>query len=73
MLDPRALGLKYQVLIWVSIFLGLFVLEYEPIFLVGYWSWSALAHKALTGVLLAVNLVVAQMLARRLGLFRGGS
>jgi hypothetical protein len=61
---------KYQVIVTVSIFVGLFFLEYPPIFLLGYWSWSAAAHKTLTGILLILNLVLSQYAARRLGFFR---
>jgi hypothetical protein len=63
-------GFKYQLLVTTSIFIGLFFLEYPPIFLLGYWSWGAVAHKALTGVLLVLNLLLAQFTARRLGFFR---
>jgi hypothetical protein len=41
--------------------------EYPPIFLLGYWSWSGLVHKTITGVLIVVNLVVALQAAKRLG------
>ena len=64
------LGFKYQVLLVVFIFVGLFFVEYPPIFLVGYWSWSGTVHKTLTGILLVVNLLLSQYAARRLGLFR---
>jgi hypothetical protein len=64
------LGFSYQVLLVVVIFVGLFLVEYPPIFLLGYWSWGAAAHKTLTGVLLVANLLLSQYAARRLGLFR---
>jgi hypothetical protein len=65
------LGFKSQVAVVLALYVGLFFVEYPPIFLLGYWSWSALVHKTLTGVLLAVNLVITQYVARRLGLFAG--
>lgn len=64
------LGFKSQVAVVLAFYIGLFFVEYPPIFLLGYWSWGALAHKTLTGVLLAVNLVITQYAAKRLGLFR---
>jgi hypothetical protein len=65
---PR-LGFKAQVAVVLAFYVGLFFVEYPPIFLLGYWSWDALVHKTITGVLLAVNLVVTQYVARRMGLF----
>jgi len=64
------LGFKSQVAVVLAFYVGLFFIEYPPIFLLGYWSWGAFAHKALTGVLLAVNLVITERAAKRLGLFR---
>ncbi len=67
----RKLGIKYQLAVAVSIFVGLFFVEYPPIFVfLGYWSWGAAAHKSLTGILLILNLVVAQYASRRLSFFR---
>jgi hypothetical protein len=66
----RELRFEYRLLIAGSIFLALFFVEYPPIFLLGYWSWSGLVHKTLTGVLLVINLVLAQYAARKLGLFQ---
>jgi hypothetical protein len=63
------LGFKSQVAVVLAFYVGLFFVEYPPIFLLGYWSWGAFAHKALTGVLLAVNLVITERAAKRLGLF----
>ncbi len=63
------LGFKAQVAVVLALYVGLFFVEYPPIFLLGYWSWGALAHKTLTGVLLAVNLVITQYSAKRLGMF----
>ncbi len=65
-------GFKSQFLVVLAIYIGLFFVEYPPIFLVGYWSWSGLVHKTITGVLLALNLVITQYVARRLGLFGMG-
>lgn len=67
------LGFKSQVAVALAFYIGLFFVEYPPIFLLGYWSWGALVHKIITGVLLAVNLVITQYAARRLGLFAGVS
>ena len=64
-------GFKSQLLVTVGILIGLFFVEYPPIFLFGYWSWGALAHKVLTGVLVALNLVITQYAVRRLGFFQG--
>jgi len=64
------LGFKSQVAVALAFYVGLFFVEYPPIFLLGYWSWGGLVHKAITGVLLAVNLVITQYAAKRLGLFR---
>lgn len=59
-LDPKS-----QLLLAVSILVGIFFLEYPPIFALGYWSWGAALHKTLTGALLVLNLVVAQYATRR--------
>ena len=64
------LGFKSQVAVVLAFYVGLFFVEYPPIFLLGYWSWGGLVHKTITGVLLAVNLVITQYAAKRLGLFR---
>jgi hypothetical protein len=63
------LGFKAQVAVVLAFYVGLFFVEYPPIFLLGYWSWDGLVHKTITGILLAVNLVITQYAARRLGLF----
>jgi hypothetical protein len=63
------LGFKAQVAVVLAFYVGLFFLEYPPIFLLGYWSWGALVHKTITGGLLAVNLIITQYAAKRLGLF----
>lgn len=54
----------------LAILLGLFFVEYPPIFLMGYWAWGAFIHKTLSGVLIAVNLLITQFAAKRLGFFR---
>lgn len=64
-----SLGFKAQIAVVLAFYVGLFVVEYPPIFLLGYWSWGALVHKTITGVLLAVNLVITQQAARRSGMF----
>jgi len=65
------LGFKSQLLVALAVYVGLFFVEYPPIFLMGYWSWGGVVHKTLTGVLLILNLLVTQYAARRLGFFRG--
>jgi hypothetical protein len=67
---PRKLDVKYQLLLAVSILVGLFLIEYPPIFLLGYWSWSGLVHKTITGLLLVLNLVAAQYVTKRLSHLR---
>jgi hypothetical protein len=64
------MGLKAQVAVTIALYVGLFFVEYPPIFILGYWGWGAVVHKIITGVLIALNLVVTQYAARRLGLFR---
>ena len=71
LMSTARLGFKAQLAVVLAIYVGLFFVEYPPIFLMGYWSWGALVHKTITGVLLAVNLVITQYAAKRLGLFRG--
>ena len=66
----KELGLGYRLAIAVLLFVMLFLVEYPPIFLLGYWSWSGWVHKTLTGVLLVLNLLVVQYATRRLGLFQ---
>ena len=67
---PRRLDFAYQLLVAISILVGLFFVEYPPIFLLGYWSWSGLVHKTITGLLLVLNLLIAQYATRRWGFFR---
>jgi len=57
--------LRLQVIVAVAVLVGLFFVEYPPIFALGYWTWSGAVHKALTGVFLIVNLVIGQYVARR--------
>ena len=64
------LGFKSQLAVGLSILVGLFFVEYPPLFLLGYWSWGAAIHKTLTGAFLISNLLVAQYVARRSGFFR---
>ena len=66
-----ALGFRSQLAVSVCILLGLFFVEYPPIFLIGYWTWGALVHKVLSGALIALNLLITQFAVRRLGYFRG--
>ena len=65
-------GFKFEIAITLGILLGLFFVEYPPIFLIGYWTWGALVHKVLSGVLIALNLVITQVAVKRLGFFAGG-
>jgi len=63
-------GFKAQLLLSIGILLAMFLVEYPPIFAMGYWGWGALIHKVLSGVLIALNLVITQFLVRRLGFFQ---
>ncbi len=65
-MSKRDEGPWRQVGIGVLVIVGLFFVEYPPIFLLGYWSWSGAVHKTITGVLLVANLLAAQIAARRL-------
>jgi hypothetical protein len=47
------------------IFFGLFFAEYLPLFAVGYWSWSGVVHKILSGAFLLLNLGIAEYSVRR--------
>ena len=67
MSSPRKPGVKSEIILGVSILVGLFFVEYPLIFPLGYWSWGALAHKTLTGMLLVLNLLMAQYATKRLG------
>jgi len=64
------MGFKAQAAVVLALYVGLFFVEYPPIFILGYWAWGALVHKVITGVLIALNLVITQYAARRLGLFQ---
>lgn len=52
------------------LFFGLFLIEYPPIFLMGYWSWNGAIHKTLSGALIVLNLFITQYAVRRWGFFR---
>jgi hypothetical protein len=69
MSTPRRSDLRYQLLVGISFLVGLFFIEYLPIFLLGYWSWGASTHKILTGLLIVLNLLIAQYATKRLGFF----
>jgi hypothetical protein len=60
-------SVEYQVLVTAAVFLGLFFVEYPPLFLLGYWTWGAFVHKTLSGVFLILNLVAGLQVWRRLG------
>jgi len=47
------------------IFFGLFFVEYLPLFAVGYWTWSGVVHKILSGAFLLLNLAIAEYSVRR--------
>jgi hypothetical protein len=68
-LPTTSMGFKAQVAVVLALYVGLFFVEYPPIFILGYWAWGGLVHKVITGVLIALNLVITQFAARRLGLF----
>jgi hypothetical protein len=74
MSSPRMSSFKYQVLVTASLFFGLFFIEYPPLFLVGYWSWTPtvafVAHKTISGVFIILNLFITQYAVRRWGFFR---
>ena len=63
-------NLRRQFLVCASVFLGLFFVEYPPLFLIGYWSWGPVVHKVLSGVFLVLNLAVALYAQRRVGVYR---
>jgi len=65
-------SVEYQVLVTAAVFLGLFFVEYPPLFLLGYWTWGALVHKTLSGAFLILNLVVGLQVWKRLGSGRAG-
>ena len=65
--DARIMDLKYQLLVFAVIFLGLFFVEYPPLFLIGYWSWGGDVHKVISGFFLILNLVVAEFARKRAG------
>jgi hypothetical protein len=48
------------------IFFGAFFVEYLPLFAFGYWSWSGVVHKILSGGFLILNLAIAEYSVRRL-------
>ncbi len=62
-----------QLLVALCILVGLFFVEYPPIFLVGYWAWGALVHKTLSGVFIVLNLLITQYATRRLGFFQSAT
>ena len=66
---PIVSGFKAQLLLSIGILLAMFVIEYPPMFAMGYWGWGAITHKVLSGVLIAANLVITQFVVRRLGFF----
>ena len=67
----RKLKLRYQVLLSVLILLAPYSIEYPLVFLFGYWSWGAAAHKSVDGALVILNLLIAQYVTKRLGFFAG--
>jgi len=67
---PWASDFKYQALVTAVLFLGLFFVEYPPLFLIGYWSWGYWPHKILSGVFIALNLYITQYSVRHWGFFK---
>lgn len=68
----RLLDTKYQLMIVAVVFFGLFLIEYPPLFLAGYWSWGYWPHKILSGIFIVVNLSVTLTFVRRYHFFRNG-
>jgi len=66
---PRTSQYRYQVLITATLFLGLFFVEYPPLFVAGYWSWGYWPHKILSGVFIILNLFLTQYSVKRWGFF----
>lgn len=70
----RLAQLRYQVLVTLAVFFGLFLIEYPPLFSLGYWAWpytvGYTVHKITTGLFILLNLGITQYTARRLGFFQ---
>ncbi len=69
-IQPKGAGrprtdLNLYLTVAAPIFFALFFLEYPPLFLIGYWSWSAVVHKTLSGIFLILNLAIAEYAVRR--------
>lgn len=66
--------LSYQLLVTAAVFFGLFFVEYEPLFALGYWAWpytvGYTAHKILSGLFILLNLGITQYAVRRWGFFQ---
>jgi hypothetical protein len=64
---------RYQVLVTIAVFFGLFFIEYPPLFELGYWSWPYTVgytlHKVISGLFLILNLGITQYAVRRWGFF----
>ena len=65
------MGLKHPLLVFAVIFLGLFFVEYPPLFFIGYWSWGGDVHKVISGFFLILNLIIADFARKRLGFVSG--
>jgi len=61
---PRS-DINLYLTVAAPIFFALFFVEYLPLFAVGYWSWSGLVHKILSGAFLLLNLGIAEYSVRR--------
>jgi len=74
MLTGRLSMLRYQVLVTAAVFFGLFLVEYEPLFALGYWAWpytvGYTVHKILSGLFILLNLGITQYAVRRWGFFQ---
>ena len=64
-MGPEKSTLALYLKVAAPIFFGLFLLEYPPLFLFGYWTWSGTLHKILSGIFLILNLAVAEYAVRR--------
>ena len=73
MSQGRLSGFPFQVVVTGAIFFGLFLIEYPPLFALGYWTWpyeaGYTAHKVLSGLFIVLNLGITQYLVRRWGFF----
>ena len=62
---PGRSAARLYLTVAAPIFFGLFFVEYLPLFAIGYWTWSGVVHKVLSGAFLLLNLGVAEYAVRR--------